>query len=818
MDQKKRSDLQKNLVPFIVSIALLFYPMMGAHAEESSIRDPEISCAGQDHNICQVEEAVNIRTSPTTQSRIVKKLHRGDRVKTGSLENYWYSVFNTDQNADNDARAIGYVYAPLLKPAGKKANAGSSLSRGPGAKPSCVGQEHNICQVHGTVNIRTSPDVRSRIVKKLYPNDRVKTGTLKNGWYSVFNTDQNADNDARAIGYVYAPLLKPVKEMISKKPAAQEPTAQEPEAQEPADEKLETQSPKASIDALKKKIASLEEEVLYMGERLDETELHTATDRLSFDFELRTRVDSIHYTDMRRAPQWFLDAFIRDGSDFRSFSSTATTLEESKAFWVLLKEALKSKMPPGMDLIKFILSIKGFGFDGLPTDFAILLRRAMQEAGDIPKSETYNVDDGTIWTNKFFMNMKAKITSNLSFTGRLAMYKVFGDSSGLKINNGSFGDIFLDSNTSSLPHGDSIRLERAYFNYKSTIGNLPINLSLGRRPATNGPPLEYANNSLEGGSPVASLINMQFDGISLNFSLEDATNIPGAAFKLCYGVGFESGWGNTFSLAHDSDDVRDATFGGFIATLYNDDTTSLVLNYAHAWNLTDGFTGVMVLPFLVSKTEEPIYDGKGLEVDKEWVTHIKENTADLVSRMEGNINIGDVDMLGLLLRTNTSAIYEDMDIDLFLSLSWSHTDPSDLSTHPFYSLLGYGMLTTDSLEKHDGYSIYMGAVFPAFEDDRIGFEFNWGSKYWFNMTSAEDSLVASKLSARGMVFEGYYIKPIVGRNMFVTVGARYYDYKYTLSGNPLGEPVEISEADGIQAVFPTPDKVWDFYTSVTVRY
>ena len=112
--------------------------------------------------------------------------------------------------------------------------------------------------------------------------------------------------------------------------------------------------------------------------------------------------------------------------------------------------------------------------------------------------------------------MNAKVNDQLSFSGRLAAYKVFGDSTEVKFNQGSLGDVTLDGNTSSLPHGDTIRLERAYFNYKKDLGRVPTNFSLGRRPSTDGPPLEYLNNSLEGGSPLATIINWQFDGASYN--------------------------------------------------------------------------------------------------------------------------------------------------------------------------------------------------------------------------------------------------------------------------------------------------------------
>jgi len=69
-----------------------------------------------DYNIRQVEQTVNIRKYRTTQSMIVGKLYAGDVVKIGKLKNRWRAVFPMDQNGENEAEAMGYVYDPLLKP------------------------------------------------------------------------------------------------------------------------------------------------------------------------------------------------------------------------------------------------------------------------------------------------------------------------------------------------------------------------------------------------------------------------------------------------------------------------------------------------------------------------------------------------------------------------------------------------------------------------------------------------------------------------------------------------------------------------------
>ena len=264
----------------------------------------------------------------------------------------------------------------------------------------------------------------------------------------------------------------------------------------------DTQSLRRQMDAMKqqmeelqKKIDAMEEQTSKQSEqseefeeRLSKAELHTATDKLSFGVELRTRADSIHYSDIRRAPSSLTDMFF----DTYPAGFNGGTLSE-------LQAAMAGMVAGGM----------------------------------VPPVEKVDVDNDIIYTNRLRLEMKSRISPQLTFGGRLAAYKAFGDSTGVKFYQGSMGDVTFDGNTSSLPHGDTIHLERAYFNYTFGTQSVPINLSLGRRPSTEGPPLEYRNNSLEGGSPLATIINWQFDGASLTFGLEDVTGIPGAAFKLC---------------------------------------------------------------------------------------------------------------------------------------------------------------------------------------------------------------------------------------------------------------------------------------------
>ena len=253
-------------------------------------------------------------------------------------------------------------------------------------------------------------------------------------------------------------------------------------------EQLETMN--QTIQTLQEKIVEIEkknaeeiEEVEYLNDRMDKAELHTATDKLSLGIELRTQADTLHYSDMQAAPAAVVNAFFTPYTSGGFNNATLTQIQQRI--------------------------------------------QNMAMAGMIPPTDKFDADNDLILTNKFHVNMHAKVNDQLSFSGRMAAYKVFGDSSGVKFNQGSLGDVTMDGNTSSLPHGDTMRLERAYFVYNDQWKNVPLSFSLGRRPSTYGPPLEYANYSLEAGSPLGTIINWQFDGASLNFGLEEVTGIYG---------------------------------------------------------------------------------------------------------------------------------------------------------------------------------------------------------------------------------------------------------------------------------------------------
>jgi len=62
--------------------------------------------------------------------------------------------------------------------------------------------------VHSTTNIRADRSTKSRVVGQLEAGKKVKVDFLKDNWCAVFEIEETVRDENKALGYVYAPLLK----------------------------------------------------------------------------------------------------------------------------------------------------------------------------------------------------------------------------------------------------------------------------------------------------------------------------------------------------------------------------------------------------------------------------------------------------------------------------------------------------------------------------------------------------------------------------------------------------------------------------------
>ncbi len=393
----------------------------------------------------------------------------------------------------------------------------------------------------------------------------------------------------------------------------------------------------------------------------------------------------------------------------------------------------------------------------------------------------YNDNNSALFTNRLRLNIDAKVSDNVSFTGRLSMYKVFGDSTGVQVFNGQPNSLNSDGTTTGVPNSDQLRVERAFFSWNN-IGGSKLYLSIGRRPSTGGPPMNYRQDELRGGTPSGSLIDYQFDGITVGYKITD-----NMIWRLCWGLGYESGFGNGHLLKMPQDRLKDSHFLGANLDLWNSERTLVQATYAHAFNVTDGFNGLMVLP-ANPLTGDPV-------------------GAPVLMRYTPSANLGGIHLFGMNISQRAKSF------DFYGSGNLSATRPNGITT-PF------GGLMSDPFEtpvNRQGYMALAGLRFNFANDERtkLGFEFNHGSQYWFNFAQAADDIIAPKTNTRGSVVETYLTHRINNHFIFKADFIKYL-YQYSGSGWHVGAPKLLSSQPTLG--FPTYSGATMFSLGLTARF
>jgi hypothetical protein len=331
----------------------------------------------------------------------------------------------------------------------------------------------------------------------------------------------------------------------------------------------------------------------------------------------------------------------------------------------------------------------------------------------------------SLMTNRLWLGMGSKVNDNLFFNGQLAAYYNWG------------GDTVAPEDKlwqqNSRPNDVDIRIRQAYFVYK--FGNdwdVPMNVSAGRRAATDGFLANHREGTTNPGSPLAHITNMEVDGVMAQFDL-DKVFLLGSYLKVVYGRAHdpvERALPTAFVDTNTSDDDQQVDFIVLPMSIYNDGQNNLMAQYS------------MIL------------NSKGERVSDNTIKTASGTThlAALSYQLDG-LN-EDVDFLN--------------DSTLFASVAMTSTNPDR----------GYRML--GSTENKTGYSFWAGALFPDMMTDggRFGLEYNYGSKYWSPMTWAEDSVIGSKIATRGNAYEGYWNIPIVGKNLSAQLRYTYLDHHY----------------------------------------
>lgn len=364
--------------------------------------------------------------------------------------------------------------------------------------------------------------------------------------------------------------------------------------------------------------------------------------------------------------------------------------------------------------------------------------------------------NNNFWSNRFRLNMRANIIKNLSFHGRLTVYKNWGDSDRVMPN------LYNDADRAHVPDDTTLKLDRAYVDWIIPDIPIPLALTFGRHPSTEGPPFELKENRKRQSTYPALIIDGEADGIVVTFGLERYIGIKNCGFRIAYGKAYQDDDDQKIYLDSRDTGMNDSDMLGlfFEGEIPHIKDSLFVLSYVKAWSIVD-------------------------------------------SSVNATKNMGDLQVMGLHLQ---SYHFPVSNVDVFFSSGISMSDPNGNITSIYGKPMG--LLSDDGSSNHVGWAVYTGfrytLPFKCLKNAKLGFEYNHGSRYWLSFTWGSAELY-NKLATRGNVYDFYYIQPF-NKHLFLRTGFTYIDYDYTGSGWHLGRPQR------------TDENLTDFYMLIDCRF
>lgn len=385
--------------------------------------------------------------------------------------------------------------------------------------------------------------------------------------------------------------------------------------------------------------------------------------------------------------------------------------------------------------------------------------------------------DHNLWSNRLRLDMSSKISDNLKFNGRLTMYKNWSDSN-INIFSG------MDPMQGRRPSDSRLYVERSYVDWKVYDAKVPLILTIGRQPSSDGPSYQFKDNTVRKSTYSALSFDGAADGIVATFPLGKVTGDNKMALRIGYGKGYQDS--SRTSYIGNPNGIKDTNVLG----LFFDSSLGL-----------EG----SLFQFSAVKAKDAV-----------------SNTTDK-NGASTNTNIGDIYLYTSMFEFRN---IKNTNLDLFAHYAISKSKPNGKTANLGVDTDGdgiadadypMGLLTNTSGDTatKTGHAYWVGARYKlpikSLKNPYIGIEYNHGSKNWFSFTQGSND-VTNKLATRGSATEVYYIQPI-NRNAYLRLGAEYIKYDYTGSGYQIGAPRKISSANS-----PQLEKLKKVYLLFNVRY
>ncbi|ELW6878625.1 outer membrane tyrosine kinase [Campylobacter jejuni] len=316
------------------------------------------------------------------------------------------------------------------------------------------------------------------------------------------------------------------------------------------------------------------------------------------------------------------------------------------------------------------------------------------------------------WMNELHLNMNADINNKTKFYGRLSMAKNWSQMGW----SGSPYDLDAGRNTRS--SGPVLYVDRAYLDYYITPEWIA---TVGRQPGTDGPGSNLRNNALRQSTYPALAINALGDAAVITYKPESLQDHK-VAIRAAYGKTYQ--WDEEGKIRDWMGDQKDADANLYYAAVEGElpiegmGDNLIIFNVAHMTDFALPIPGSMLL-------------GDDDEV----------------------VNLGNLTLANIHFE-NYKAF--GTNFNWFASLGYSNGSNNEINPLLSAALQGKGYGNGKFNEK-DGYAVHVGGRYDFTKALKVGYEFFWGSRYWYTMSRPSINDPLNIRMTRGTAHDFYVI-------------------------------------------------------------
>lgn len=326
------------------------------------------------------------------------------------------------------------------------------------------------------------------------------------------------------------------------------------------------------------------------------------------------------------------------------------------------------------------------------------------------------------WMNELHLNMNADINDKTKFYGRLSMAKNWSQM------GWSGSPLDLDAGRNTRSSGPVLYVDRAYLDYYITPEWIA---TIGRQPGTDGPGSNLRNNALRQSTYPALAINALGDAAVITYKPESLQDHK-VAIRAAYGKTYQ--WDEEGKVRDWMSDQKDADANLYYAAVEGELPIEGMGDNLILFNIA--YLSDFALPLSNGSIALPNGSNKPATILDD----------------DGVVNLGDLTIANLHFE-NYKAF--GTNFNYFISLGYSHGNNNQL-TLPLSTILqqqGYN----GKFNEEDGYAVHVGGRYDFTKALKVGYEFFWGSRYWYTMSRPSINDPLNIRMTRGTAHDFYVI-------------------------------------------------------------